>query len=647
MTTLLGQLQVYVYDPTSPFTNPLTLLSTLTSVAYEDNINDVGSGQVTVPDTPALNTNIFNKECFYQIVWTPGIAGFAPLTPVFTFLGENVQFVQIPGPEGGGGYTIAGRGIGQWLDKMVTFPTGWPSNPQGGQYFYASTYANTVQTLLSQGQGRGVATWITQNVWTASVDSNSNAWGESVNVAVPSGTTLLTWLKDVSLKRPLDWHMGPTGALSLFTSMGSNKQTSVEFWPGQGLVSAQATADWTNVWNAILFQDSTQVYNLETDATTITSYTRRETFASSQATIGTAAGAAQATQLLNTWKVPIIEEIASVEVAQVGHRPYVDYNIGDTISVVLPGVGGHPMVMQQGGSIPAPLAGRVLGIGASVGGAAGGVGALTTPASSGALSPLNTTTNIAPASGQQTTTTGFEITLNFMLEKNPKPPTLSVLGIEAKPIFIQTTAANRPTAGLAGRLHYATDTTNFSMDSGTAWVALPVLNSAAGNVQPDGTALSAGSSAAGARCDHIHTPLKHILRVHITAGTPLSVPNNAFTAIKFQTVDEDTDSGYSASTGLYTIPFSGFWRFTCNLGWANNATGIRAVQIVPSGALSGSATAWVTGPTGVFNDDANCAVDARCAAGDTVVVHGYQTSGAALNTNTGLGCFFTASMQTT
>lgn len=42
----------------------------------------------------------------------------------------------------------------------------------------------------------------------------------------------------------------------------------------------------------------------------------------------------------------------------------------------------------------------------------------------------------------------------------------------ASAVFLQGTAATRPAAGVAGRFHYATDTSTLTYDNGTAWVGI-------------------------------------------------------------------------------------------------------------------------------------------------------------------------------
>lgn len=129
-------------------------------------------------------------------------------------------------------------------------------------------------------------------------------------------------------------------------------------------------------------------------------------------------------------------------------------------------------------------------------------------------------------------------------------------------------------------------------------------------------------TAAEANAIQVH----NVVRVHL--ANVQSINNNSQTVVKFDTVDEDTDSGYSASTGMYTVATAGLWLFEWAISWASNATGNRT----SIGATSNN--------TNVF-DIVSAAVDGtgrtngslieRLAVNATFDVQGVQTSGGALN----------------
>jgi microcystin-dependent protein/aspartate 1-decarboxylase len=93
----------------------------------------------------------------------------------------------------------------------------------------------------------------------------------------------------------------------------------------------------------------------------------------------------------------------------------------------------------------------------------------------------------------------------------------------------------------------------------------------------------------------------------------------------------DTHAGMNTSTGVYTIPVSGFYRYTIGQRWASAAAGIRYATATFTGVnASRSGTPYNVFPT---NGDfvTNSANDTLYFnAGDTISINGVQTSGGPL-----------------
>lgn len=107
-----------------------------------------------------------------------------------------------------------------------------------------------------------------------------------------------------------------------------------------------------------------------------------------------------------------------------------------------------------------------------------------------------------------------------------------------------------------------------------------------------------------------------------------SIANSTNAAVLFQNVVRDTDSAYTAGTGLYTVATAGVWLFVVNLSWASSATGLRALTLT-----AGSQTSVLEY---LATNDSNGRQTATCltvlTAGQTAQCFGFQTSGGALNT---------------
>jgi hypothetical protein len=113
-------------------------------------------------------------------------------------------------------------------------------------------------------------------------------------------------------------------------------------------------------------------------------------------------------------------------------------------------------------------------------------------------------------------------------------------------------------------------------------------------------------------------------------ATAQSIANGTSTVITLDTVQRDTYSGWNASTNTYTIPVSGVWVFTGQVGWAANASGLRLAQLngasyqVESRIAANAVAGW--GTTAGFSGAC------YLTSGAALSLIGYQGSGGALQT---------------
>jgi hypothetical protein len=116
-----------------------------------------------------------------------------------------------------------------------------------------------------------------------------------------------------------------------------------------------------------------------------------------------------------------------------------------------------------------------------------------------------------------------------------------------------------------------------------------------------------------------------------------SLNNTTFTALLFNTEDNDSDNGHSTvtNTDRYTVPKSGLWQASAGVSFATNVTGIRFIRLTLNGTpIAGSANSSPQLGAGEFSQVITRVVRVQCSAGDILRVEGWQSGGGALNTGT-------------
>jgi hypothetical protein len=122
--------------------------------------------------------------------------------------------------------------------------------------------------------------------------------------------------------------------------------------------------------------------------------------------------------------------------------------------------------------------------------------------------------------------------------------------------------------------------------------------------------------------------------------TSQTIPTGTWTQwTSFGTPSFDTHSSFNTTTGIYTIPVSGYYRVFAQLTWATNASGARNIQINRNGESLSTPRIATTSTANVAGLETTCTAGSTdwYNAGDTIRVYALQTSGGNLGTSTSGG----------
>lgn len=118
-------------------------------------------------------------------------------------------------------------------------------------------------------------------------------------------------------------------------------------------------------------------------------------------------------------------------------------------------------------------------------------------------------------------------------------------------------------------------------------------------------------------------------------NTTQSITNATYTAVVFNSEEFDTHAIHdtSANTSRFVIPagMGGKWRFTCNVAFAGNATGLRELWFKVNSAFVKGGLAVPPAAGGVDPTDLGLTVEINVAAADIVEAFVKQSSGGNLN----------------
>lgn len=363
----MSGIEVHLYDTDN--STHLAVLEQAFEIRYGDVLSGVGAGQFSIPlaspfatievvDGPTIMVSATN---FLAISASDQLLSSSPaaaLDKPGMIEGGHIARLRIHNVDVGAFIiekldvpdvlqtrvmTCSGRSLLALFDRATVWPSDTSNYATMEKAYSAKTFAYIIEDLMTAAAARGVT--LPADDFSPTNDSDGVAFVDSNTVQYKGGTSLL----DVILQHAdlgIEVTIGPTGILHYYKSggAGQDRSATVYFRERQNVLSAGRTEQHANLANAIL-GDGQSILSAQTDATSIATYGRRERLASMGNISNSATLATMTQQTRDQWKNPQSSLRISVEpdtVMPIGYQqlepqsPFIDYGLGDLVTVDLP-----------------------------------------------------------------------------------------------------------------------------------------------------------------------------------------------------------------------------------------------------------------------------------------------------------------------
>jgi hypothetical protein len=205
----------------------------------------------------------------------------------------------------------------------------YPATPPG------MSPGTIMRLLVQEAQARGALTGVTLS-FTDSLDSNGHAWTEIPDIAFPLGMPLLEIARTL-VEGFVDVSMTPTLVLNLYKKyqLGSDLSGSVTLAVGTDFEELSVNGN-THLCNVVLARDQFGELIEQTDAASLASQIRKETYIEYSTAPSASAARTLALKLFKDVSLPTGQVRAKVVQSS---GPYTTWNPGDSITV--PGLTGN------------------------------------------------------------------------------------------------------------------------------------------------------------------------------------------------------------------------------------------------------------------------------------------------------------------
>lgn len=233
---------------------------------------------------------------------------------------------------------IAGRSTASVLEWATVAPAEFGGPNQSVTRRFTAPRAAVLYTLLLEAQARGAIPMVVADAWNATIGSDGVPWTDLPELEFNAGSTLFDRTMEWS-DLGYEWHMDSRFRWRVGTHLGRDLSQQVRLFPAQGIEEQQITRSFKELRTALFVQDGNEGVSLIDDDAAIDEFGVREQYVVFSDTVSEGDRTANGYMLLNLLKNPVVERIVEIDPYAEGRRPFVDFGLGDEISVMF---GGQP-----------------------------------------------------------------------------------------------------------------------------------------------------------------------------------------------------------------------------------------------------------------------------------------------------------------
>lgn len=228
---------------------------------------------------------------------------------------------------------IAGRSLAEVLEWATIAPANFGSAGQTITRRFTAPRASVLHTLFQEAQTRGAIPMVSAESWNGVQGSDGFAWTDVPELEFQAGSTLLD-RTDEWADLGFEWHMDSRFRWRVANRFGRDLTGLVRLYPAQSIAEQKITRSFKELRTKLFVQDGNEGVSLIGDPAAVDEFGVREQYVVFGDTVTEGDRTANGYALLNLVKSPVVERIVEIDPYAVGRRPFVDFGLGDEVSVM-------------------------------------------------------------------------------------------------------------------------------------------------------------------------------------------------------------------------------------------------------------------------------------------------------------------------
>lgn len=316
-------LEFHAYDSSDSF---LAVLDGARDLKYVAQLNDTGSGQFAIhaDDSKATTANLAIRNVIKVVLDNQIIGAF--------LIEDLTEDLVSDAEEAGREIQVSGRGLLALLSDCIIYPgnleefsTGRREYPSIGQ---AAVFSNLWDEWTARGGGGLSPSFFFFE------DSDAEVWPGIVAISLETGQTLLEVCRRLSAYGNFDLTAKHDKELEGLIYKGSDLTSTIQVREGVDILRARRLLQGQEIYNVSLGEGAGQfLQNLDSDS--VSAYGRRETYLPIRNALEPTFVTLANQLLLAQYADPL--EMIELEIRADRFLPGIDYDIGDTVQVIIPG----------------------------------------------------------------------------------------------------------------------------------------------------------------------------------------------------------------------------------------------------------------------------------------------------------------------